>query len=536
MTVGLEPSALHPFMGQDLPHLLENQAARRGDHPFLIYHPFAGDPQTWSYAAFHEAVTRLAGGLAARGVGLGQPVLIHMDNCIEFLMAWHACSRLGAVAVTTNTRSSVDELAYFISHSGARIALTEPCHAANVIKAGPDLAEVACTATDGGETPDTPRPAGLTPFEDLAAGDPALAPLRAPEPFAFNSVQYTSGSTSRPKGVVWTHANALWGGRMGAFACQVGPEDIGHACLPLYHTNALSYSHLSTLWAGATLVFQRRFSASRFWDCVTQHGCTWGIQIPFTLKALMAKPVPANSFRLWGLGGVDPPTVLAHFGIPSLGWFGMTETVSLPLVSTTNLKSRIGSMGTPTPGYEIEVRDDAGAPVGFGETGHLWIRGVRGLSLFQEYLNDPTATAAAFDERGWFKTGDRVSLHRTGVTFEGRDRDMLRVGAENVAESEIERVLLATGLVAEVAVVGKPHPMLDETPMAFVIAAPGSADPRPALFAACADKLASFKRPETIVLVEDLPRVTLGKIDKKILRQRAAELAREERSEKAAER
>ena len=113
---------------------------------------------------------------------------------------------------------------------------------------------------------------------------------------------------------------------------------------------------------------------------------------------------------------------------------------------------------------------------------------------------------------------------------------MLRVGAENVAESEIERVLLATGLVAEVAVVGKPHPMLDETPMAFVIAAPGSADPRPALFAACADKLASFKRPETIVLVEDLPRVTLGKIDKKILRQRAAKLAREERSEKAAER
>jgi crotonobetaine/carnitine-CoA ligase len=318
---------------------------------------------------------------------------------------------------------------------------------------------------------------------------------------------------------------------MGAFACQVGPEDVGHACLPLYHTNALSYSHLSTLWAGSTLVFQRRFSASRFWDCVTQHGCTWGIQIPFTLKALMTMPAPANRFRLWGLGGVDPPAVVRHFGIPCLGWFGMTETVSLPLVSTPNLKSRLGSMGTPTPGYEIEVRTEAGEPVGFGQTGHLWIRGVRGLSLFQEYLNDPEATAAAFDAHGWFRTGDRVSLHPTGVVFEGRDRDMLRVGAENVAESEIERVLLATGLVTEVAVVGKPHPMLDETPIAFIIPADGTNDPRPALAAACAEKLARFKRPQTLVLVEDLPRVTLGKIDKKALRLRAAELARAEQGD-----
>ena len=424
MSVGILPGPVHAFSGHDLPHLLETRARDRADHPFLIYAPFDSDPVSRTYGEFHAGVCRLAGGLAEQGVASGDYVLIHMDNCMEFLLSWHACSRIGAVAVTTNTRSSVDELRYFAEHCGARFAITEPGLETAVRQAADWLEWVAVTSSDGGAPPDQPRSETALPFEALAAGDPRLAPLRDPEPLRFNSVQYTSGTTSRPKGVVWTHANALWGGRQGAAACAVTSDDIGHTCLPLYHTNALSYSHLSTLWAGATLVFQRRFSASRYWPCVVDHGCTWGVQIPFMLKALMGRDVPQHRLTRWGLGGVDPPAVMRKFGVPCLGWFGMTETVSLPLVSTSQLPGRIGSMGSPTPGYEIEVRREDGGHVSFGESGMLWIRGVRGLSLFQEYLKNPDATAEAFDDSGWFRTGDRVTPHADGVVFDGRDRDI----------------------------------------------------------------------------------------------------------------
>jgi len=520
-----QPGPIHPFTGRDLPWLLEARAETRADHPFLIFCPLEGEPQRWTYRAFRDAVVHVAGGLAAEGVSKGDFVVIHMDNCIEFLLAWHALSRLGAVAVTTNTRSSADELEYFIGFCGARRAVTQPRFEALVRSAAPHLETVIVTATDAGETPQAPRSAAARPFETIAKGDPALAPLRPAEPMLFNSVQYTSGTTSRPKGVVWTHANALWGGKFTAAGCQLTETDIGHTCLPLYHTNALSYSHLGTLWAGATLVFQTRFSASRYWDCIARNNCTWGVQIPFMLKALRGLAIPEHKLTRWGLGSINPPLYVSAFGIPLLGWFGMTETVSLPIISTLSLPGRTGSMGVVAPGYEVEVRrEEDGAHVDFGESGMMWIRGVRGLSMFMEYLNNPEATEAAFDAEGWFLTGDRVTPHADGyIVFDGRGRDMLRVGAENVAESEIERVLVGSGLVTEVAVVGKPHPMLDEVPVAFVTPMDPSCDPTDALLDACRQKLASFKAPHEIRLVSDFPRVTLGKIDKKILRAQLAE-------------
>ncbi|MFT3723366.1 MAG: AMP-binding protein [Hyphomonadaceae bacterium] len=515
----IRPSKIHPFTGRDLPWLLDARADSRADHPFLIFAPHAADPETWSYRAFRDAVVRFAGGLVSRGVRQHDFVVIHMENCIEFLIAWHALSRIGAVAVTTNTRSSEDELRYFLDHCGAACAITQPKFQSLLRRAGEKVEHLVVTLRDAGDHPETPREAEAISFEAVLAGDPALAPLRPADPLAFNSVQYTSGTTSRPKGVIWTHANALWGAKVSAEGLQLSETDVGHTCLPLYHTNALSYSHLATLWRGSTLVFQQKFSASRYWPCVTRHGCTWGVQIPFMLKALRDQPMPAHALKRWGLGSINPPAHIKAFGVPILGWFGMTETVSLPILSTLGLPGRVGSMGVLTPGYDIAVRREDGSHVDFGESGMLWIRGVAGVSMFEGYLNNPEATEEAYDPEGWFRTGDRVTPHADGyIVFDGRDRDMLRVGAENVAESEIERVLLASGLVTEAAVVGKPHPMLDEVPVAFVTISRTQNDPSEALLQVCREKLAAFKVPAEIHVVEDFPRVTLGKIDKKTLR------------------
>lgn len=513
---------LHGANGRNVPWLLQARAASRADHPFIVWAPFDAPSSSISYAQFYARVLSLATGLRARGVGQGDFVLLHMDNCPEFLQVWHACSQLGAVVVTTNTRSSEDELRYFIDHCKATVAITQPSYLGLVQRSGPQLHWTACIDHDAGAIAEPPS--STVAFADLLADATGFEPATS-DPLDFNSVQYTSGTTSRPKGVVWTHANALWGARSNAAVCTISEDDVGHVFLPLYHTNALSYSHLATLWAGATIVLQPRFSASRYWDCVTEHQCTWGIQIPFSLKALMSQPIPEkHSFTRWGLGAHDPELIRQLLGIPCIGWFGMTETIALPIYSTLGLPGREMSMGLPSPEYEVEVRAADGAAAAFGDSGRLLIRGIPGISLFHSYLYNPEATAKAFDPQGWFDTGDMVTATADGfITFNGRSGDTLRVGAENVAESEIERVVAAVPGVLEVAVVGRPDEMLDEVPVA-VVEAPGCStdEARTALaadiIARCREQLADFKVPREVFVVAQIPRVTLGKLDKKTLR------------------
>jgi len=516
---------LHGHNQRNIPWLLKARAESRTDHPFIVWAPFDAAARSITYGEFYDSVLSLAAGFRKRGVERGDFVVLHMDNCPEFLQTWHACSQIGAVVVTTNTRSSEEELAYFIAHCKAKCAITQPCYVETVQRAGPALTWVASVSHDAGTEVASPLPGDVALFTELLADAADFEPVDA-DPLDFNSVQYTSGTTSRPKGVVWTHANALWGARSNAHVCSVQPDDIGHVFLPLYHTNALSYSHLGTLWAGATLVLQPRFSASRYWDCVTEHACTWGIQIPFALKALMSQPIPENhNFTRWGLGAHDPEIIRQLLGIPCIGWFGMTETVALPIYSNLSLPGREMSMGMPSPEYEIQVRDEQGGAAAFGTSGRLWIRGIPGISLFHSYLHNPEATDGAFDDKGWFDTGDMVTATEDGfITFNGRSGDMLRVGAENVAESEIERVVSTVPGVLEVAVVGQPHDMLDEVPVAFV-EAPGidsdsaQEDLAQKIIAHCAEQLADFKVPREVFVVDQIPRVTLGKLNKKLLRQ-----------------
>jgi carnitine-CoA ligase len=299
-------------------------------------------------------------------------------------------------------------------------------------------------------------------------------------------------------------------------------SDVYLVHLPLFHTNALGYSILGALWAGASVVLLPKFSSSQFWSTSLKYGCTVTSMIPFCWKSIESQPVPVDhKYRTWGSPICDPPFD-AHFRVKSVGWWGMTETISHGIVGDTEQRNVAMSCGRPAAEYEIRILDEHGVPISIGETGTLQIRGMRGVSLFSRYLNDARATAAAFTGDGFFITGDRVSLLDDGhIKFADRDKDMMKVAGENVSASEIERVIMSVPGVLEVAVVAKPDSMRNEVPVAFVIAKPESRDGIVGLISAqCVAGLSPFKVPTDIVIVDELPRAALNKVAKAQLRSR----------------
>jgi crotonobetaine/carnitine-CoA ligase len=518
------PGVVGPFAGMDVPWLLRMRSQSRREHPFLIWAPFDAPARIWSYGEFHQRVGALAAGLAARDVKPGEYVLIHLDNCVEAVLAWFACVELGAIAVTTNTRSAPAEMEYFAGHCGAIAAITQPAYAEMIATQCRDLRWLAVISHDAGAAPAQGyKPPRSDSFESLFA-DSTDRPRRATDPLAPCSVQYTSGTTSRPKAVLWTHANALWGAKVNAAHQDLHQGDVHQTYLPLFHTNALAYSMLASLWVGATCLIQPRFSASRFWGAALQHGATWTSTIPFCMKALLEHEIPRqHKFRLWG-SAVCEPAAFAAFGIKIIGWWGMTETITHGIVGEVDQPNTPMSIGRAATEYTIRITDDDGAPTAVGGTGNLLIKGVPGLSLFSEYLHNGKATRESFDEHGYFITGDRVTLLDHGfIKFGDRAKDMLKVGGENVAASEIEQVIAVVPGVREAAVVAKKHPMLDEVPVVFIIPHAGvdraPEDLHDTVMAACRSALADFKVPREIRFVDDMPRSTLEKVAKAKLRE-----------------
>jgi crotonobetaine/carnitine-CoA ligase len=514
------PGVVGPFAGLDVPWLLKMRSETRRDHPFLIWAPFDAPARKWTYGEFHERVGALAAGLVKRDIKPGDFVLIHLDNCIEAMLAWFACIELGAIAVTTNTRSAAAEMEYFADHCGAVAAITQPGYAELVAANCRNLRWIAVIAHDAGAPAQSPPREHS--FEALFAQS-TDRPRRATDPTAPCSVQYTSGTTSRPKAVLWTHANALWGAKVNAAHQDLHASDVHQTYLPLFHTNALAYSMLASLWVGATCVIQPRFSASRFWRVALEHGSTWTSTIPFCMKALLEHEIPRDhKFRLWGTAVNEPPA-FAAFGVKIIGWWGMTETITHGIIGEIDQPNTPMSIGRAAAEYAIRVTDDEGRPTEVGDTGNLAIKGVPGLSLFTKYLHNEKATRESFDEHGFFLTGDRVTLLERGyIKFGDRAKDMLKVGGENVAASEIEQVIALVPGVREAAVVAKKHPMLDEVPVVFVIPQGGveklPQDLHDIIMAACRSGLADFKQPREIRFVDELPRSTLEKVAKAELR------------------
>ena len=502
--------------GQDIPWLLAHWAEQRADHPVLVWDPADGEGRSWTYAELWADTRRLAAGLAARGIGRDDKVLIHSENCPEMVLAWLACATVGAVGVTTNTKSVAAEMAYFVEKAQCVAAITQPEFVDLVTEAGPGLQWTAVM----GDVPD----GQLAMVELFGEADDWEG--RTIEPMLPFGIMFTSGTTNRPKAVVHTHANAIWASRTGPRNIDLGPDDRYLIYLPFFHVNAQSWSFFSVLGVGATAVLMPKWSTSRFWDVVARHGITHISLMPFVMGTLMAEDKPATDLRI-GVFGLIMPDLDAMFGIQVYAAYGMTETVIHATTGKPDEKLPTRSMGRITPGYEFAVVDkDTGELVPEGETGELWMRGTRGIQLFLEYYDNPEANEAAFED-GWFKTGDMVMLGPGGNLFyKERDKDLLKVGGENVSAREVEDAITGLPGVAQVAIVGKKHEWLDQVVVAFVITTPDAPEHdelERQVIAHCAGQLAGFKVPRAVYVVDEFPTGTLDKLLKNKLRDLADE-------------
>lgn len=493
-------------------NVLEHHARRTPDKPIAV-----DGERVITYAEMRDQAAAVAGGLAARGVQAGSVIGLLSYNSIEFLTTIFAANHLGAIVMPLNWRLAAPEVAYILGHAEARALV---CHE--------DLISLGAEATADTDlvriaTADA-APDGWTRFADLAAS-PA-APRAEVSPDDIQRLMYTSGTTGRPKGVMITHENLAWKNYSHAIEFGFTAADIGLACGPLYHVGALDLTTTSMVSAGATTYVHKTFDAARVVDEIERSRITVAWMAPAMVHAILELPGvddrDLSSLRVLIAGGEKMPLPLIdriQKVFPSV-WFadayGLTESVSGDtFLDAGSIRSKRGSAGRVCAYHELQIWDETGVALPPNTPGEVVLRGPK---LFKGYWRDEAATARAY-EGGWFHTGDIGVLDEDGYVFiVDRVKDMILSGGENVAGSEVERVLYEHPAVAEAAVVGRPDEKWGEVPVAFVALKPGATVSADELLEHCRGQLAKFKVPKAVTFIDELPRNPSGKVLKRELR------------------
>lgn len=493
-------------MVSDVYTLLARTAATRPDTPFLIFAGDAGATRV-GYAEQVRRADETAGLLAGLGVTAGDRVHLMTANRPEFLDVWFACARLGAVVVPVNPLSTTAEVAHQLTDSRAALSVVDP-----------DLRDTVTSAA-GSRT--------VLTVDELVERRAGAVPPPQPQDTDLAAIMFTSGTTSTPKGVQVTHANYLRAGRAVAEHLQVTAADRWLVTLPLFHGNAQYYCLMSALVSGAAVALTPRFSASGWPRQARELRPTLAslFAAPIRMVLARAEPEPAdadNALRLvlfaQNVSDEQAAAFEARFDTRLVQLYGMTETVVPPFVNPLDDRRRWDALGLPLPGVRVRVVDPQGVPVPPGVAGELQIGGTRGVDVALGYDGRPEATAALFDGE-WMRTGDLVQLDGSGrARFVDRTKDMIKRAGENISAGEIEQVLGTHPAVLESAVHGTPDPVYDEAVVAHVVLRPGAGVEPAELIAWCRERLARFKVPQQVLVRTELPRSSVGKIRKDVLR------------------
>lgn len=492
-----------------------DRAAGRAPHREAVITPERR--LTWS--EFRERVRRLASGLHARhAVKPGERVALLLMNGLPFCLAVFACARLGAIAVTLNTKLKAPELEYMLAHSGARLVLTQAQVWAQVepIRAAIPAEEVYVA---GG------APAGTRAWETLD-GDPRALPAMTVDEDDTAFIMYTSGTTGRPKGAEGTHVGIVNSALSYERCLGLRGDERSLVAVPLFHVTGLIAQFLTMAHLGGTTVVMPTFNAAEALRLIDAERITHLIAAPTVFVMLMLEPgyrERGGSLRVLAYGGAptSPDTIRAlRAWLPQArlhNAYGMTETCSpTTILADADALPQASTVGRPIPTAEVRtVHAETGAECGADEVGELW---VRGPMVIPRYWANPEGTAAAIGG-GWLRTGDLARIDARGyVTIMDRIKDMINRGGEKIFCVEVEDVLGAHPDVLEAAVVGVADPLYGEAVKACVIPRPGHVVDPVALRSWVAARLAKFKVPRDVEIRDSLPRNPNGKVIKTELR------------------
>lgn len=485
--------------------LLDRGAARHPDKTFLL---FGGE--TTSYAEMAERTTRIANALAALGVQRGDRVGIVSGNRPEFLEAWFATARLGAIEVPVNTALRGRFLSYPLAQCGARFVIIEAELLEHLEAVRADLPALEGVIVIGEDSYAALREGSAEPITaDIPVGDVAV-------------IGYTSGTTGPAKGAMLSHRASWYAGDDARRHRGLTGDDVFSTTLPLFHLNAQHLTTIAILEAGATLALERRFSATTFWSELKASGATHFNVIGAMLGILagrLADPDEWSEHPRTVFGGPLSPAALAagrdRWNVRFVTGYGATEFGIVTYGDADDLP--LGSFGKPVAEFEVEIVDDEGIPVPVGLPGEIVTRPVRPDSMMSEYFGMPEKTVEAMRNL-WFHSGDMGKRDAEGfMYFVDRKKDALRRRGENISSSELEFAIRDYPGIVEVAVIGVPS-ALSEDDVKACIRVEGAFDH--ADFLEWAGRtLPKFMVPRYVEVLDDFPRTATQRVEKYRLRE-----------------
>ena len=468
----------------------------------------ASDPaRVWlvggpTYAELLAETGRLANTLLSLGLKPGDRLLLQVDKCEAVLSLYLACLRAGIVFLPVNPAYTVAETEHFLRDAEPALAVTDP-------------GRVQGIAALGAQVMDLPTLLAQTGGQSATFDDPV------PRPDDLAAILYTSGTTGRSKGVMLTRENLASNAEALVGLWQFTTSDVLLHVLPVFHTHGLFVATNCVLYSGASMIFQRVFQPAAVLAALPQATVMMGVPTFYT--RLLADPgltrAATTDLRLFisGSAPLSPATHaewLDRTGHAILERYGMTETnmiTSNPYIGPR----RAGTVGMPLPGVDVRITGPDGRVLPQGEAGSIE---VRGPNVFKGYWRLPAKSAEEFRD-GWFITGDMGAVDDQGyLSILGRAKDLVISGGLNVYPAEVEAALDDLSGVAASAVIGVPHPDFGEAVVACLVAAPGIVLAEEAIRAALRDRLAAFKLPKRVLILDDLPRNAMGKVQKAELR------------------
>ncbi len=497
----------------NLSTVLRESRLAHPDKPAVIL-----DEHRLSYTMVDHAADRVAQALRDNGIAPGTAVGLMLPNVPQFPIVYFGILRAGCIAVPMNVLLKAPEVHYYLEDSGAQAFFFWGDFAAEAIRGCAELDALKLVVSVAA-APGTAPPEGAEDFMNLVVSVTPTEEIAPTRPDDTAIILYTSGTTGKPKGAQLTHDNLLMNAIVGARIAGVVDSDVTLATLPFFHAFGASNVMNTGFYAGATLSLLPRFDPVRALQMIQRDGITIFAGVPTMyiafLKAYDEGEWDISTIRLAISGGAAlPEQVLREFeekfGAPILEGYGLSESSPSATFNRPDRPRKVGSIGMPVWGVELKVIDDTGKDLGNGEHGEICIRG---HNVMKGYHNRPEATAETIDADGWLHTGDIGYRDDDGYYFiVDRKKELVIRGGFNVYPREIEEVLYSHPAVAEAAVFGTPDPTMGEEVVAAVCLRPGASATPDELIAYTKERVAAYKYPRRIWVLDTLPKGPTGKI------------------------